>query len=634
MRTALIPFALLAVLLPAVSHAGTPETAAATPAGTTGLAVATEADVAIETTATDSSFVRLYHASEVVVTADRPRRFSTFIADPVLVDGEVDRALLSLPHAATGSYGTATFPSVRGLPTEHVAIEYDGVPLNSIQNGLFDLALLGAFDTSATLMRGPFARLRTGRPGQAAVSITPTPYERGDAAQEGRAVGTFGETEETVRLSYSGERFSLSAGILRDDGYAMNTAVSRFAWEAQAHLGSLDQATHVGVTEAVDSGGRGYRAALSYVLLERDVPGPDYAPGFSGELRDELMIFRVVGENDGSFRPTLYAVRQWQEYEDSYSSPTHITSCAGAVAEYDLSDLLVSGMMATASLDISDLDSWDTVGADLGRHRRAGGALVASYVGGTDAYRFTGEMAATYTSDFAAALSWTCGAAVLRPEGRAWISAGTTWRAPTMNELHWPEDIWSGGNSDLEPERVLTGEAGVSAAKGPLEVSFTLYASRARDLIVWAGDDSFVWRPGNIGEAGIAGAEWDVELGLGSLGLSYGLDLASAVDMKTGKSIPYRPRALHWYRARLALPFGSMGVGVKQSGRVFTDTENLAMLDGYVVTDATLRVMTPVAGMGVLLEVTNLADEQYATRDGYGLPGREWRVGLEFVSTD
>lgn len=628
MRAALIPLALLAVLLPAASCAGTVETtttettAAVVPAGTT------------ETTVVDSSSVRLYYASEVVVTADRPRRFSAFIAHPVSVDGEIDRAVSSLPHTVTGSYGTATYPSVRGLPTEHVAIEYDGVPLNSIQNGLFDLALLGAFDTSATLMRGPFARLRTGRPGQAAVSVTPVPHWRGDGASEGRVIGSFGGTEEAVRLSHSGRRFSLSTGILRDDGYADNTAVSRFGWEAEARLGSTAQTARAGVGEVVDLEDRGYRAALSYVLLERDVPGPDYAPGLSGQLRDELMIFRVVGESYASFRPTLYAVRQREEYEDSYSSPTHITSSTGAVVEYDLSDLLAPGAMVTASLDISDLDSWDTVGADLGRHRRASGAAVASYVGGTDAYRFTGEIAATYTSDFATALSWTCGAAVLLPEGRAWISAGTTWRAPTMNELYWPEDVWSGGNPDLEPERVLTGEAGVSAAKGPLEVSFTLYASRARDLIVWAGDDSFVWRPGNIGEAGIAGAEWDAELGLGPLGLSYSLDLASAVDMKTGKSIPYRAKAFQSYRARLTLPFGSLGLGVRQSGKVFTNTENTTMLADYTVTDATMRVRTPVAGMGVLLEVTNLADERYATRVGYGLPGREWRVGLEFASTD
>jgi outer membrane cobalamin receptor len=40
---------------------------------------------------------------------------------------------------AVGDYGTSAYAAVRGLSSEHVGLEYDGVPLNSLQSGLADI---------------------------------------------------------------------------------------------------------------------------------------------------------------------------------------------------------------------------------------------------------------------------------------------------------------------------------------------------------------------------------------------------------------------------------------------------------------------------------------------------------------
>ena len=119
-----------------------------------------------------------------------------------------------------------------------------------------------------------------------------------------------------------------------------------------------------------------------------------------------------------------------------------------------------------------------------------------------------------------------------------------SFRAPTFNDLYWPDDGWTKGNPNLRPEKGTTGEIGVDAKLCKyLSSGVTYYRSIYKQLINWVPDDNGVWSPTNIGSALIDGVELantvylldDLELGLNYTYLR-------AIDDKTDKYLIYQPR--------------------------------------------------------------------------------------------
>jgi hypothetical protein len=561
----------------------------------------------------------LYYGSEVVVISDRPARFEPFAPEPASIAGQTSAELAWTPHVAVGDYGTSAYAAVRGLSSEHVGLEYDGIPLNSLQNGLADIALFDVFDTEATMMRGPFARLAAGRPAQAAVSLR---QRSGEATSVSVSHGSL---EESARLSISRGGFAFRAGMLADEGYTEKSDAGGFGAEMSAR-------TPLG------------HVALTYIDVDRGIPGPEGQEVFAGEQRDELFLARAgLGELEftgfGGARPGLYFVRQNQEYTDSYSDPTHVTWSGGAIVELDLGDLL-PGTAATVSYDRSRIDSRDSRNPDLGVHSRDSGSVVASHVRELGPVQVALEGAGTRTSDFDAAFSGAVGVSVPLGRGRTWVSYGTTWRPPTINELYWPSDAWSSGNPDLDPERVVTLEVGAEARAGVFTGVVSVYDSRAEDLISWASDPSdWLYKPRNVGEARLRGLELELAAEPWTCArFSYAGSFSRSEDGDAGRALAYRPEVTQWFSAEVTVESVTTGFRLRHVSEVFTDDTEGNELDGYSVMDVSSTLVLPVRGAALRFDVLNLGDTDYATRASYDysggewlpyvMPGREWRLSL------
>lgn len=544
-----------------------------------------------------------YLMSEVLVVADRPERFDAFGPGAVVAEGaRVSRSLALAEHAAVGDYGTSAFPSFRGLPAEHVAIEYDGVPLNSVQNGTFDLALLDLLGGEATVARGPFAWLGASGASQAAIAVAPSaPSGVSLAASAGGNGGA-------VAMGVGGAGWSASLSALGED--LPRDGASLTGWSCRATAATV--AGELGVT---------------YLDARRGLPGAADAPWSAGVLDDEIVLARFRLREIGRARPTVYATRHEQRYEDSFSSPTHVVSSAGAVLAADITPEGPVRSLVAASYDVSRLDSHDPWNADIGRRSRGSGSVVARAAAGRSVLRCAAQCGLAHTTDFGAAGSGALGIAAVGRQARAWASVGTAYRPPTMNELHWPADPWTEGNPDLSPERVVTVEAGGRATAGPVGVGITAYRSSASDLIVWS-ESGGVWRPENVGEAALSGVEFDASARLGPLTLSYAADLASARDEGSGLDLPYRPRAQHTLAAEAGVGRARLEARLRRSGEVFTDAANTQTLAGHTVVDAAVELALPIEGLSMSVEGWNLFDERYETRRGYELSGRVLRAAL------
>ena len=212
------------------------------------------------------------------------------------------------------------------------------------------------------------------------------------------------------------------------------------------------------------------------------------------------------------------------------------------------------------------------------------------------------------------------------------ISVSRHYRPPTMNDLYWPYDGFSSGNTNLRPEEGLIAKAGAVWISGGLTVSVSTGLSLFDGLILWKPDTGGVWSPVNSGKA----SAWVGDIFLryegmsgwwrlgGSAGFScnrtFNSDEASAYFGKRLTFIPLYKFTLTLH-ADFAKEFGAE-VSLRGVSERFTDDWNSHWLDPYVLIDLRLRYSI------FTLQLNNLLDASYSEQDGYPMPGFNMSVGI------
>jgi vitamin B12 transporter len=207
---------------------------------------------------------------------------------------------------------------------------------------------------------------------------------------------------------------------------------------------------------------------------------------------------------------------------------------------------------------------------------------------------------------------------------RLTASAGTAFKAPTFNELYFPEF----GNPNLRPETSRSFETAARYSSATLQFSATVFENLIEDLIGF--DTNFA--PVNIDEARIRGVELEGAAQIGRVdvnALAEWNDPENRSATNAGKLLPRRPRE----RARLEIsaPLGPIRLGTVAlySGERFDNLSNSRRLGGYAVFDllGEWRVRPNVT---LQARVANALDRDYATAAFYPQPGREFYVTARF----
>jgi len=195
-------------------------------------------------------------------------------------------------------------------------------------------------------------------------------------------------------------------------------------------------------------------------------------------------------------------------------------------------------------------------------------------------------------------------------------SYGTGFKAPTFNELYYPDF----GNDSLNPEKSESYEIGVSGEHDFWRWSINGYLTYIDDLIAY---DSSIFVPNNISQARIMGLE--AMLG----GQVYGFDIQanySALNPESMDSATYGNvlprRAQQTFRLDIDRQFGdaSFGTTLNYEGRRFDDLANTKPIDGFVTWD--LRAEYEFYEQFTLQgSVNNILNTQYQTAAGYNTPG-------------
>ncbi|BAN47552.1 TonB-dependent vitamin B12 receptor [Metapseudomonas resinovorans] len=203
------------------------------------------------------------------------------------------------------------------------------------------------------------------------------------------------------------------------------------------------------------------------------------------------------------------------------------------------------------------------------------------------------------------------------------LSYGTAFKAPTFNELYFPDY----GNPNLDAETSENFEAGIEGKHGWGHWSVNAFRNEVDDLIVHDANSGLgpFGSPNNIGRARIDG----VELVLGSQWLGWDWNANATLldsenrshDQNRGNQLPRRAQQV--FNLDLDRRFGKLGLGatLHAEGRRFDDVENNDRLAGYATVDLRGEYWLNEEWR-LQAKVTNLLDADYETAQDFNQPGQ------------
>lgn len=204
------------------------------------------------------------------------------------------------------------------------------------------------------------------------------------------------------------------------------------------------------------------------------------------------------------------------------------------------------------------------------------------------------------------------------------LSYAEGFRVPTFADLYWPDEGYTKGNPDLEPERSKSYELkwrARLAAATRLEAS--IYRTDFRDLLAYVSDPiTRVGSTQNLGVARINGFEANLEQELFGWQANLGLSIIDPRNRETGGILPNR--AKRTLSLDLDRHIGAVGVGAswRAVSRSFNDGANTQEIAGHGVLD--LRTSWKASDeLGFDLKLTNVLDKEYS-RLLYGYEGQQY----------
>lgn len=217
------------------------------------------------------------------------------------------------------------------------------------------------------------------------------------------------------------------------------------------------------------------------------------------------------------------------------------------------------------------------------------------------------------------------------------FNRGKHFRAPTMNDLFWPDDGFTRGNPDLKAETGWHSDVTLEKdlSNHGLFMTLSYFDWNLKDKIEWAENPNFPtvfpgfnkWTPSNVDQS--EGSGWEIGTAIGPFNdfkFSFDYTIQDIVEGKTGGA---RRQALHtpkhqfkghisyWTDFELTITATGRYTG-KRPANYLTDNDVTAQntLDSYWTADIKLEQLYR-ENWSILLEVKNLLNKEYTTYTGF-----------------
>jgi vitamin B12 transporter len=207
----------------------------------------------------------------------------------------------------------------------------------------------------------------------------------------------------------------------------------------------------------------------------------------------------------------------------------------------------------------------------------------------------------------------------ITPQWRLNVSHGTSFVAPSFNQLYFPMF----GTPDLQPEKGRNTDLGIAYSAGGHKVKLVRFDNKIRGFI------TSTTAPANIPKARIDGWTLTYDGKIGPWSWRAGFDDFDPRNELTGNLLPRRNRTQLNLGADYDAGIWSSGVQLLKAGSRFDNAANTALLDDYTVVDVYGQYKLR-KDWALQAKFNNLTNRQYQTVLGYNQPGRSAYLTLRY----
>ncbi|KPK63313.1 hypothetical protein AMJ83_07550 [candidate division WOR_3 bacterium SM23_42] len=489
----------------------------------------------------------IYELEEVVVTANRyPTRLEDVAVAVMIIEredieklealtlGEVLNATAGIDFKDYGTPGGVTSISTRGMPTNGTLVLLNGQPLNAITNGIADLSVIDIdMVERIEIVKGPVSSVYGANALGGVINIITVSEIKTPEAELKFSPAThtiddpFQKTNTHLRLGMplNNISFHLTGAYTHDKGSRSNSDLKKYHF-----TGAISHKTdRLALRSSLfyDNKDYGIPGPLPRIDSTRSIPqfGDSTATSLFDQQKDYILIGNIGVDlhlsDNINYYTSIFANRQRTEFHTVYPGMigdtvtedydylvhklgfntmitlnTSLCDCAlGLDAKYDT-------LQTTVNSTLVNDTSWDASTYDYGTW----GELRLHI---NDRISLNSSIRYDYNSQFGGFLSPGVGlVSVLTP--RLWLklSAGKTFRAPTFNDLYWPQY----GNQKLQPENGWAYE--LRAETSPQATFFgalSIFMRNIDDRIAWMPGPDGLWRPQNLNYLNLKGVDLEIK---------------------------------------------------------------------------------------------------------------------------
>ncbi|EKO3501536.1 TonB-dependent receptor [Vibrio fluvialis] len=589
------------------------------------------------------SFAQDTSADEtVVVTANR---FETQVSDTlapveVITRQEIDaiqaqslsdvlRRLPGVQVANQGGPAQGTELYLRGRATKNTLVLVNGVRIGSATTGAANLSAIPLNGVERIeVLRGPRAAVYGSDAVSGVINIITTKGKNGRSSVKA-GVGSFGAYDLSGSLSLSsesGQWVNLSATHQAADGYNVQPSSTnsldgdRDGYKSQYLI--VDAGTEVSPALTLKANGYYQKHNVEYDNSYVGVDNTD----------SDLYSLAVIGEYQQDQWNSHVTLSTNQDDAKSYGQGTDASSISTNryLVSWDNQYVVNPALSFVGGME------WyrDKVDNDATAYTKTDRDNSALYVG---SYLHKGDFSAEsnfrWDDNSAYGNFWTYQFGLGYQVSQAVKLVGlygTSFKAPTFNNLYWPLECSSWGcyqgNPDLEPEETESGEIAIESHFELFDLRVAAHRSDVDKMIV---SDSSYTSLANIDKAVIKGYEVAGSFDTGPLNHQVSYDYLDTENKTTGKQLVRRAKHSAKWNVTYALEFWQFDVSYLYQGKRFDDTTNSTVLDPYSLVDVSASYHF---GNGVTLsgKVGNVFDKEYETAKDYKTPERNYYASIAY----
>ena len=582
----------------------------------------------------------------VVITASRaPQAAADVLSDHVLLSSEdimrsgvgniveLLQRQRGIEVARNGGPGTNASVFIRGGDSKQTVVLVDGVRIGSSTSGIANWSALPlASIERIEIIYGPLATMYGA---DAIGGVVQVFTKRGAGAPAvTAALGAGAAKARSADASVSGGagRFNYALTIARDEDEGFSaTLPGNFGYNPDNDGYTKNSASgQLGVTVA-----KGHEAGLLFMHSRLDAQYDSGASAFDAHGEQTLKNIALYSKHQ--ILPAWQLKLQASRADDQSADFRNATAAGYSAIDtrqttYSVqSDLAIGPDLLQVLLERREEDVLSSSIAALTRDRVTNSGAV-SYSLKRGPHLATASARWDSSSQYGSVRTGGLGYGYrISSTLRANTSIGSSFRAPTFNELYFPRY----GVASNRPEFGRNLEAGLVYTSGAIEASAVYYRNRLTDLLVSTRvcPVEVATHPFgcayNVNRATLSGLSVGARARVGAIDLSGSLDLQDPQDDTTGKQLARRAKR----HANLAAEYSRgplvVGAAVHLSGKRFDDPANSSTLAGYGLLNlfASYRF---APDWSVIVRWNNATDKKYELARTYATAGSQAFVGVRY----